>query len=672
MACNENIVKNMANEITRNCHTHGVVVEPEFVAYMIHLLLLNPKYGKLFSKTLNRNNLEYFVNECVSMLTGDETSINTLKMQFTIQTSYDKLPNLIDKHLDSIETTLRPLVVEILDADPEPGDEAEYHKLFRKISIYINLASGLGNPSVITTLKEGMAALESVFSLQDLRVFVALPRGERSDQLQELLAIVSGVRLFNRDCRKGGEGIPDLPFNLVDAGKACLTQLSNSLIAVMQRVNALTTAIEDTITVQEETGNIVVNVRPESGLTLANYQHVFDLLAFNRQYEVYIRRLLCDVETMLHNANLYVERVRAALEDLHRAVKYKAAVPVATVFPLFSRLWHVWRSMQNVMYLVSTVSRLMAALAALQDRMPVPREVVDTMLAGKTVLSDQERMSNVIGIEDRLCMAALRNYVHSDSSTAVSKAHEHCHLVEYLGFCALCLCVGALVPADTRIGLIRHGGHRYGFCNVKMATRFSKDTQRYVNEVLDYARNNPHVINLLNVWENVHNVRDVDNLVVRVVPKTKVFDKDIQTEAHPIEEYMEKNYHWDLWEWKRRACQWATIVNCRTKSTQTIYSHLRSEIHCQTVEPRDKTQQTKRECGVNTGGNNYFVWGLRAQLGAGQHMLDLDLPHSPEKLKPRQFTACTWPCIKDAPAPAASIPEDEVEQKAVFYDGPST
>ncbi|KAI8422905.1 hypothetical protein MSG28_014017 [Choristoneura fumiferana] len=534
MACNENIVKNMANEITRNCHTHGVVVEPEFVAYMIHLLLLNPKYGKLFSKTLNRNNLEYFVNECVSMLTGDETSINTLKMQFTIQTSYDKLPNLIDKHLDSIETTLRPLVVEILDADPEPGDEAEYHKLFRKISIYINLASGLGNPSVITTLKEGMAALESVFSLQDLRVFVALPRGERSDQLQELLAIVSGVRLFNRDCRKGGEGIPDLPFNLVDAGKACLTQLSNSLIAVMQRVNALTTAIEDTITVQEETGNIVVNVRPESGLTLANYQHVFDLLAFNRQYEVYIRRLLCDVETMLHNANLYVERVRAALEDLHRAVKYKAAVPVATVFPLFSRLWHVWRSMQNVMYLVSTVSRLMAALAALQDRMPVPREVVDTMLAAK------------------------------------------------------------------------------------------------------------------------------------------VFDKDIQTEAHPIEEYMEKNYHWDLWEWKRRACQWATIVNCRTKSTQTIYSHLRSEIHCQTVEPRDKTQQTKRECGVNTGGNNYFVWGLRAQLGAGQHMLDLDLPHSPEKLKPRQFTACTWPCIKDAPAPAASIPEDEVEQKAVFYDGPST
>ncbi|XP_048001594.1 cilia- and flagella-associated protein 206-like [Leguminivora glycinivorella] len=639
MACNENIIKNMANEITRNCQTHSVQVENEFVIYVIELLLLNPKYGKLFTKTLNRDNLEYFVNDFVSMMTaGDQTTINTLKMQFIIQTNYDKLPNLIDKHLVSIDSTLRPLVTEILEADPE--EEPEFHKLFRKISVYIILASGLGSPAHIMTLKEGMAALESVFSIEDLQLFVALPRTEKKEQLTELLAIVSGVRLFNRDCKKGGDQIPDLPFNLVDAGKACLAALSNSLFGVMQRVNTLTAAIEDTAAVESETGNVMIKPPDNTELSIENYQHIFNLLAFSRQYEVIIRRLLSDVELMDSNANLYVERVREALENLHAAVKYKAAVPVAVVFPLFGRLWHTWRGMQNIMYLVSTVNRVMTALANLQGQMQMPTDTLDTMLAGKAITTDQERMSKTISIEERLSMGSLRNYVQDTPLTG----EKH---TQYLGFCALCLCAGALVPGNPRFGLIKHGGRRYAFCSVKMATQFSKEPQRYVNEVLHYARNNPHVINLLNIWDAVYQVRDVDSLVVKHVKKIKVHEKEIQTEAHPIAEYKEKNYHWDLWEWKRRACQWATIVNCRTKSTQTNYSHLRSEIHCQTVEPRDKCYQTKKDAGMTTNFSNNFIWGLRGKIGYGQHWMDFVQKEQPEKLKAQTFTACMWPCDPD-------------------------
>ncbi|RVE42156.1 hypothetical protein evm_013196 [Chilo suppressalis] len=155
---------------------------------------------------------------------------------------------------------------------------------------------------------------------------------------------------------------------------------------------------------------------------------------------------------------------------------------------------------------------------------------------------------------------------------------------------------------------------------------------RYVNEVLHYARNNPHVINLLDILEDVYMVKDVDILITEHVPKIKVMDKDIQTEVHPVESYIEKNYSWDMWKWKRRACQWATIVNCKTHSTQTLYSHMRSEIQCQTVEPRDKSLQTKKECGVNTPSREYFLWGLRGQVGYGQHTLGLtDYVHTKKK-----------------------------------------
>ncbi|CAB3258586.1 unnamed protein product [Arctia plantaginis] len=640
MACNENVVKNMANEITRNCQAHNVTVDPEFVTYIIDLLLLNPKYGKLFATTINRNNLAYFVEECVNMVIRGGTSLNTLKIQFILQTNYDKLDILIEKHEDSIHKCLRPLVNEILDVDPNPNDEEEFKKLFRKISIYIILKSGLGNPGFIVTLKEGMAALESVFSMDELKVFVALPRVEKMEQLQDLLEIVSGVRLFNRDCKKGGEGIPDLPFNLVDAGKACLTSLSTSLITIMQRVNTLTTAIQDCIEIQDETGNTMVHVGENSEVTVGDYYEVFELLAFNRQYEMFTRKLLFDVEYMTKRANDYVNKLKSVLEELHSAVRHKAAVPVVAVFPLFSKLWQVWRAMQNILFLISTVTRLMSIMSSIQEQINIPYEVLEKMLKEKTVISDQDRMNIEVTVEERIALAAVKGYIAYNEVSGMKEKH-----LEFLGFCAVCLSLGALMPSIMKVGVIRVNGCCYGFCSVQMALKFSVEPQRYINEVLEFSRNHPHLINLLNIVDKVFSVKNYEVLVSKRDAKKKVIDQDVQTEAHPVQEYHEKNYTSNLWEWKRRACQWATIVNCQTHSTQTHYSHLRSEIQCQTVEPRDKCLQTTKERGINTTTQNYFLWGLRGVLGYGQHNMDLRTQHGSEKSKAAKVTTCKWPCI---------------------------
>lgn len=54
-----------------------------------------------------------------------------------------------------------------------------------------------------------MAALESIYDLDELYLFVTLPRSDKMVKLQELLQLVCGVRLYNRDCKLGGEMIPD-------------------------------------------------------------------------------------------------------------------------------------------------------------------------------------------------------------------------------------------------------------------------------------------------------------------------------------------------------------------------------------------------------------------------------------------------------------------------------
>ena len=53
------------------------------------------------------------------------------------------------------------------------------------------------------------AALQSVFPQTELGTFMALTKIDKEKQLKELTNIVCGIRLFNRDCGKGGEGIDD-------------------------------------------------------------------------------------------------------------------------------------------------------------------------------------------------------------------------------------------------------------------------------------------------------------------------------------------------------------------------------------------------------------------------------------------------------------------------------
>lgn len=51
------------------------------------------------------------------------------------------------------------------------------------------------------------AALQSVFPQTELGTYMSLVKKDKERQLIELALIVTGIRLFNRDCGKGGEGI---------------------------------------------------------------------------------------------------------------------------------------------------------------------------------------------------------------------------------------------------------------------------------------------------------------------------------------------------------------------------------------------------------------------------------------------------------------------------------
>ena len=67
----------------------------------------------------------------------------------------------------------------------------------------------------ISVVREATAALQSVFPQTELGNFLSLSKRDKDRQLIELTQIVTGIRLFNKECGKGGEGIDNLPGKLI-------------------------------------------------------------------------------------------------------------------------------------------------------------------------------------------------------------------------------------------------------------------------------------------------------------------------------------------------------------------------------------------------------------------------------------------------------------------------
>lgn len=59
-----------------------------------------------------------------------------------------------------------------------------------------------------------LAALQSVFPQTELSTFMSMNKRDKERQLQELTMIVTGIRLFNKECGKGGEGIDDCMYSI--------------------------------------------------------------------------------------------------------------------------------------------------------------------------------------------------------------------------------------------------------------------------------------------------------------------------------------------------------------------------------------------------------------------------------------------------------------------------
>ncbi|KAL2792277.1 cilia- and flagella-associated protein 206 [Daubentonia madagascariensis] len=609
----ESVIKNIIREIVQECAVHGEIVSETLIAFMVKAVVLDPSNGFNMDRTLVKSDVQKLVKLCVTrLLDSKNPSLDTIKMQVYFDLNYTRRDEFLQEHHRVLESRLGSVSREITDNRACAKEELE--SLYRKIVSYVLLRSGLGSPTDIKIVREATAALQSVFPQAELGTFLTLSKKDKERQLKELAMIVTGIRLFNRDCGKGGEGIDDLPAILHEAVPAT-TQHIDSQLETAQNLAYRYTAILEKVT-----------KNPLMSIELKQYM-LKEALYNVRQYEVFLHIILSEIITCTQEVELMISQLRAQLEQLKMTVKSKTAVPTSQVFPIFISLSNLWTSLQDETILISVLSSLATHLEPFlgAHELLFPEKIIQDLLNGVTVKTDVCRMKEHMG--DRVHPTDFRKleWLFPETTANFDKL-----LIQYRGFCAYTFATtdGLLLPGNPAIGILKYKEKYYTFNTRDAAYSFAENPENYIDLVREKAKKNAELIQLLELHQQFETLipysqmREVDKHYIKPITKC---ESSSQTDTHILPPTIVRAYEWNEWELRRKAIQLANLRQRVTHSVQTDLSHMRRENYSQVYPSKNSSTQSLREGSTGVPRPQIFLARLRGEKSKVTHGVKVNL-----------------------------------------------
>lgn len=613
----ESVIKNIIREISQECASKGQAVSETLVAFMVKAVVLDPANEFNVDRTLTKDDVQKLIRLCVERLMDNRSpSLETVKMQVYFDMNYTTRSDFLEEHRRVLESRLQPVVREITDSRARTREELE--SLYRKIVSAVLLRSGLGSPTDIAVVREATAALQSVFPQTELGSFMSLTKRDKERQLLELTMIVTGIRLFNKECGKGGEGIDDLPAILNEAVPATTQSVDSEIQNTLRNAYKYTGLIEDLYKRPKQDGPSV--------------QLLKESLINTRQHEAFLRIILNDVISCAQQVELLENQLATRMEQLQATVQSKTAVPTAQVYPQFIHLAQLWSGFQDEMVLLSVLSNILASLEPFTrgHRELFSDEFLTPYIDGVAIPSDEERIHATSVPEQRVnpkdYQVENRDWLFQETTKNFSKLP-----LQYKGYCAYTLAKfdRLLIPANPEIGVLRYRDHYYAFSSREGAYQFAQNPQEFIHLVAEGAKKSPELIQLLELHTQFSTItpysqgRDAGKMVEKPVTKC---DSGTQTDTHFMETNIVKSYEWNEWELRRKAIKLANLRTRITSSMQTNLSNMRRDNITQVYPPKDVDTQTKTDGYSNVPKPQVFLAGLRGGgMGVPTELTKVDL-----------------------------------------------
>ncbi|KAI9517152.1 hypothetical protein NQZ68_008408 [Dissostichus eleginoides] len=603
----ESVIKNIIREIVQQCAARGHAVSDTLVAFMVKAVVLDPRNGFNVDRTLTKQDVQKLEELCLGKLMEEcSPSLDTIKMQVYFDMNYTSRREFLEEIHRVLESRLSSVSREITDSRVKTREE--FDALYCKIITYIQLRSGMGSPTDDTALKEATAALQSVFPQTELGAFMVLLKRDKEQQLRELTMIVTGIRLFNKASKKGGEetDLQELMPSILNEALPVTSKSIEKELSVSQ-----TLAWRYTSVLEKESDSQPAECDPPAVLLKQALYNV-------RQHEVFLKMLLADACLCAKHVEMLQTALSSQMKLLKETIQAKTAVPTANVFPRFKSLSELWSALQDEAQLLNILRSILLSLqpfTASQAKI-FSEACVDGLLKAAEVKTDQQRMAE--SADERIVPAEMNTQEWLLPETTASFDELP---LQYNGVCGYSLVTrdGLLLPGYPHIGVFHHEEKLYVFSSKEAALKFASSPGDFIAEVAEKAKLSPELIQLLQLHRQFSCVSPYSELQpgesLLVKPITKC-ESGTQTDIHPLETNIDKSYEWNEWELRRKAIKLADLRTKETRSMQTDLSHMRRENVTQTWPPKDAATQSKRDGDSSVPRPQVYLAGLRGQRDA--------------------------------------------------------
>ncbi|XP_074943345.1 cilia- and flagella-associated protein 206 isoform X1 [Phalacrocorax aristotelis] len=614
MSCGrtEGVIKKIIREIGQECTAQGQTVSETLVAFVVKAVVLDPRNDFNVDQILTKKDVENLIQLCVTrLLDTTNPSLTTIQMQVYFDMNYANRAELLSEQHRVLERRLAPVVRDITESRPRVQEEME--KLYRKIISYVLLSSGLGSPTDIEVVREVTAALQSVFPQAEMSTFISLSKKKKEQQLKNLAMLVTGIRLYNKECRKGGSGIDDLPAILNEAIPSATQTVDEGLSTCHTLAHRYTALLES---MQED----------QHRYTQLSSFKLKEALFNVRQYEAFLCILLSDAITSAQEVEKMNVQFAATMQQLKNTVQNKVSVDTKEVFPLFVALSNLWSGFQDEILLLSFLTNMTNTLqqfSEIQSQL-FPEEVLASLLEGVTVKTDEERIRETMGTRVNVSDFKNREWLFPDTTDNFDQL-----LIQYHGFCAHAIGVkGLTLPGNPAIGILKHREKYYVFSSPEAAYIFAQDPDKFIQLNIEKAKEHAELIQLLDLrhqFEYLAPYTQARNTEKWLMKPTTKCDGSTQTDTHILPPTIVTSYEWNEWELRRKAIKLANLRRKLTHAMQTDLSHMRRENSTQVYLPKDVSTQTKRDSSSNVPRPQIFLEGLRGGSSPTTHMVKVDL-----------------------------------------------
>ncbi|NXI82790.1 CF206 protein, partial [Rhipidura dahli] len=608
----QSVIKRIIRQVGLECAAQGQTLSETLVAFMVKAVVLDPRNDFSMDRILTENDMQDLIQLCVTrLLDTTNPSLSTIKMQVYFDMNYANRDDLLSEQQRVLEGKLAPLVRAITEAGPRVQEERD--NMYQKIVTYVLLRSGLGSPTDIEAVREVTAALQSVFPQTEMSTFISLSKKDKEQQLKDLAMLVTGIRLYNKQCEKGGSGIDDLPAILNEAIPSATQTVDENLNSCLLLAHQYTALLES---MQED---------PHRYSRLSTFK-LKEALFNVRQYESFLSILLSDVITNAQEVESLAVQVEATMMVLKNTMQDKTTIESKDVFPLFMELSKIWTGFQDAKLLLSFLTNMtdnLQQFLEIQSQL-FPEEMLTSFLEGVTVKSDEERIKETMGTRVNVSDFKNQEWLFPETTDNFDEL-----LIQYHGFCAHSIGVkGLILVGNPAIGILKHKEKYYVFSSKEAACMFAQDPDKFIKLNVEKAKEYPELIQLLELHHQFEylvphaQARNAKKCSMKPPPKR---DSGTQTDTHILPPTIVRSYEWDEWELRRKAIKLANLRRKLTHAMQTDLSHMRRENFTQVYLPKDVGTQTKRDDSSNVPKPQIFLKGLRGGSSPTTHMVTVDL-----------------------------------------------